>query len=110
MAYSQNNPLIVSIDGTTAGVSATLVRSLKVIDAIAYVTTASGGAASTCKIGNASSDISDAFSVGTNVDKTVGRAGTIDSAQATVAAGGSLKATTAGGATIARAMITCVAG
>tara|TARA_R100000664_G_C2726763_1_gene118508 strand:+ start:96 stop:431 length:336 start_codon:yes stop_codon:yes gene_type:complete len=108
MAYTALNPLLVTIDATTAGVSATLVRPVLVVDAQAYVTTKSGGGASTLTVSSAGGAISSAIALGTDTDKVLGRTVSIDDANAAIASGATITATAAGGATVARANIICI--
>jgi len=108
MAYTAFNPLVITIDNPApAAVSATLVRSIKVVDSVAYVTTAAG-AATTCTISSTGGNITNAISLGNNAANKVGRAGEIDDANNSIASGATVTSTWSGGGTAGRVSIICV--
>ena len=108
MAYKAFNPLVITIDNPSpAAVSATLVRPIKVVDAVAYVTT-NAGAATSCQVSSAGGNITDSISLGNNAAKKVGRAGEIDDANNAVNSGAVVTSTWAGAGTAGRVNIICV--
>ena len=108
MAYTTLNPLVITIDHAAPGaVTATLVRPVKVIDAMAYVTTAAAVATSV-QIASAAGNITDDFSLGNNADKKIGRAGTVADANQAIASGADVTSTLTGAGTAARTIITCI--
>lgn len=73
-----------------------VTHKIRVIDVI-VVNAAVGGAADTITVKNGATAITDAIDTN-KADKTVTRAGTIDDAQASISAGGTLRVTKADGA------------
>ena len=74
-----------------------VTHKIRVIDVVVQ-NKAAGGAADTITVKNGATAITDAIDTN-KVDKTVTRAGTIDDAQSSIAAGGTLRVTKADGAT-----------
>ena len=108
MAYTAFNPLVITIDNPApAAVSATLVRPVKVVDTVAYVTT-NAGAATSCQISSINGNITNSISLGNNVANKAGRAAEIDDANNVINSGATVTSTWAGAGTAGRANIICV--
>lgn len=108
MAYTAFNPLVITIDNPApAAVSATLVRPVKVVDSVAYVTTAAA-AATSCTISSTGGNITNSIGLGNNAANKVGRAGEIDDANNAIPSGATVTSTWAGAGTAGRASIICV--
>jgi len=79
-------------DGATADINVTLTHKTEILDVIVQKRAGAGGASDTITIKNAGNAITDAIDINV-ADKTIKRPATIDDAQSTIAAGGTLRVT-----------------
>lgn len=79
-------------DGTTGNVDVTVTHKIQVLDAWLVKTAGAGGASDTIQVKNAANAISNALDINVS-DQVVVRAGTLDDAYTTIAAGGTLRIT-----------------
>lgn len=79
-------------DGATGDVDVVLDKKTRIIDVWLVKTAGAGGTSDTITVKNGSTAITDALDINV-ADKVVVRAGTIDDAQASVAAAGTLRVT-----------------
>ena len=92
-------------DAATGDIDIVVAEKIEVLDVICRKD-AGAGAANTMQVKNGATAISDAIACA--VDKTITRAGTIDVAQNTIAAGGTLRLTTTRAAGTRTALVTVV--
>ena len=83
---------IAIADAATADTDVVLTHKTMVTDVLVIKTAGNGGSGDTIQVKNGSTAITDAISININ-DKVMARAASIDDAQQTIAAGGTLKVT-----------------
>lgn len=77
-------------DAATANYDMVMTHKVEIVDVVVQKRSANGGAANTVTVQNSTNAISNALSININ-DTTLARATTIDDANSTIAAGGTLR-------------------